>query len=176
MIVYTAMANEKKWSSWIGKQLRNYIHDITRKYDQLPIKKRESNIWVILNLYDKSIISLIDDFSKRWIPTLWRSEHECIHIIQTPGEMLYMVQYVQNKYFYTLDFGIYNILTKFIYHFTIELWEEKNMYVIHSLSYNINLNKQRLNERQKFGELCLNRIQGFDWNIVQSIVKYLKYK
>jgi hypothetical protein len=47
------------------------------------------------------------------------------------------------------------------------------MYVIHSLTYIININKHRLTERRKVGELCLNRIQSFDENIVQSIIQYL---
>ena len=175
MIMDNFTTLENKWGKWIGRQLQYYyMQSKIHLYTDLCPKKRETNMWVVLNIHDISIISIIDDFIQRNIFRLLTSDDKALNFVDTPKEMLTMIEYVQNKYMYTLDFDPINILTKFIYNFTIDLWEKENIYVTNSLIQFINLNKHRLAERRKVGEFYLNKIPGFDGNIVQSIVQYLK--
>jgi hypothetical protein len=166
---------EKKWGKWIGKQLHYYYIQTHKVYNKLPPTKRETNIWVVLNIHDTSIMSIIKDFIHRNIFTLLTSDDKALSFIDTPQEMLRIIQYVQNKYMYTLDFDATNIIVKFIYNITIDLWEKENIYVTNSLIQIINLNKYRLAHRRKVGEFYLNKIPRFDENIVHHIVQYLRH-
>jgi hypothetical protein len=167
---YKFITLEKNWELWIGQQLRQYIQQIHVSYFNLPSQYRETNVWLITDVQNTA--PLIQSFSKRWITTLWQTEEELLSFVKTPEEMLYIIQYLQDKYVF--DFmNLCNIIEKFICYFTKDLLLKENKYVTHSLQYYINVNMSRLKYRKMMGALCLNRIRGFDENINQHIIGFL---
>ena len=163
---------EKKWDIWLGKQLRFYIESEHTRYLTIPASNRETDLWLIANVNNSD--PLIHNFSKRWIPTLWQSEEDCLSFMKSPEEMLYIIQYVEDRYMHRMNLNLCNVIEKFSYYFTIDLLEKENKYITHSLQYYINVNMSRLKQRKRMGALCLNRIRGFDGNINQTILKFLK--
>ena len=161
---------EHKWEKWIGKQLRSFIDSLHKEYLLIYPKYREEQIWLIRNVQHSKLV--IQQFCKVWIPTLCYSETDCLKMIETPQEMLYIIQYVQQKY-YTLELNGRNVIKHFIRYFTIDLLRKENEYVTHSLQYFIRVNMDRLKERKKMGALCLNRIHGLDGNILDNILYFL---
>ena len=145
---YKFITLEKNWELWIGQQLRQYIEQTHVNYFNIPVKYRETE-------------------------TLWQSEEELLSFMTTPEEMLYIIQYVQDKCRYRIDLNLCNIIEKFTFYFTKDLLIKENKYVTHSLQYYINVNMSRLKHRKKMGALCLNRIRGFDANINQHILGFL---
>ena len=168
---YKFITLEQKWEIWLGKQLRFYIESEHDRYLTIPAKNRETAIWLIKDVTKSE--PLIHNFSKRWIPTLWQSEEDCLSFMKSSAEMLYIIQYVQDRYRYRMNLNMCNVIEKFSYYFTIDLLEKENKYVTHSLQYYINVNMSRLKNRKKMGALCLNRIRGFDGNIIQYVIAFL---
>jgi hypothetical protein len=168
---YKFITLEKNWELWIGQQLRQYIEQTHVNYFNIPVKYRETEIWLITDVQNTT--PLLHIFSKRWISTLWQSEEELLSFMKTAEEMLYIIQYVQDKCRYRIDLNLCNIIEKFTFYFTKDLLIKENKYVTHSLQYYINVNMSRLKHRKKMGALCLNRIRGFDANINQHILGFL---
>jgi hypothetical protein len=162
---------ENKWEKWIGKQLRYFIETLHKDYLLIYGIYREDHIWLIKNVQHSELI--IQQFCNRWIPTLWYSEKDCLTFIQTPEEMLYILQYVQQKYYYAMDLDGCNVIKQFIYYFTKDLLIKNNTYITHSLQYFINVNMDRLKKRKKISMVYLRRIHGFDENIIQHISDFL---
>lgn len=161
---------EKKWEKWIGKQLRLFIESLHKDYLIIYAIYREDHIWLIRNVQHSELI--IQKFCNLWIHTLWQLEKDCLKIIQTPEEMLYILQYVQKKY-YAMDLNGCNVIKQFIYYFTKDLLVKNNTYITHSLQYFINVNMDRLKKRKNISIMYLYRIHGFDGNIIQHISNYL---
>ena len=162
---------ENKWEKWIGKQLRSFVESLHESYLLIYDKYREGDIWLIRNVQHSELV--IQQFCKLWLPKLWHSEKECLTNIQTPQEMLYIMQYVQQKYYYALDLNGCNVIKHFIHYFTIDLLRKENKYVTHSLQYFINVNMDILKKRKEISIFYLRRIHGFDENIIQQISNFL---